>query len=87
METYLNLQNPLYGVTTVRNHDILRKPATNSMGDRQILISHKAKTEMEASGMDNMERHIYLMVRLLLTRKQVSLVVKRLTLAKKTMTG
>ena len=70
-----------------KNHDILRKPATNSMGDRQILISHKAKTGMEASGMDNMERHIYLMVRLLLTRKQVSLVVKRLSLAKKTMTG
>lgn len=85
LEVSLNAQNPLYGVTTVRNHDILGKLATNSMGDHQILISHKDTTRMEASGMDNiMYKHIYLMVKPLLTR---SLAVKRLSLANKTLAG
>ncbi|KAL6318940.1 hypothetical protein AAG906_001413 [Vitis piasezkii] len=64
---------------------IVGKLATNSMGDRKILISHKATTRMEASGMDNiMYKDIYLMVKRLLTR---SLAVKRLSLVNKTLTG
>ncbi|RVX18382.1 hypothetical protein CK203_006673 [Vitis vinifera] len=64
---------------------IVGKLATNSMGDHQILISHKDTTRMEASGMDNiMYKHIYLMVKPLLTR---SLAVKRLSLANKTLAG
>ena len=50
-------------LTTVRNHDILRKPATNSMADHQILISHKATIRMEASGMN---WHVYLLILFLL---------------------